>query len=171
MKKSLFKGQYLTYCTICLILLLSSQPWKAVIRENTKWRIGTTFRKSTGVLCNQKEIPKEGKCGILSQIATHGLDELVFMDGNICRCTNLPRLPHFSDTVDCSPSGSFCNSCRSLHISVNQHPKWLKFGLQAYFSNIFAHAKFQLPICYTFRVLLMKSRISHNLTGFTNTSL
>ena len=40
----------------------------------------------------------------------------------------------------------FCNSSGSLNISVILRPKWLEFGLRAYFSNIFAHAKFQLPI-------------------------
>ena len=37
-------------------------------------------------------------------------------------------------------------------ILVVLHPKWLKFGLQAYFHNIFGHAKFQLLISYAFGI-------------------
>ena len=45
-----------------------------------------------------------------------------------------------------------------LHVKLLCHllyPKRLKFGLQAYFSNMFAHAKFQLTIIFKLRFLFV----------------
>lgn len=43
---------------------------------------------------------------------------------------------HASVTGAGRSSGSFCTSSGSHNISVDIHPKWLKFGLQAYFSKM-----------------------------------
>ena len=41
----------------------------------------------------------------------------------------------------------------TVDIFVISQPKWLKFGLQAHFLKVFGHAKFQLSISCTFKVM------------------
>ena len=42
-----------------------------------------------------------------------------------------------------------------IDLFVISEPKWLKIGLQAHFFKMFMHAKFQLSIFFTFRVIIL----------------
>ena len=44
-----------------------------------------------------------------------------------------------------------------MDIFVISEQKWLKFGLQAHFFKMFGHAKFQLSISSTFKVMKLFS--------------
>ena len=43
-----------------------------------------------------------------------------------------------------------------INIFVISQPKWVKYGLKAHFLKMFTHAKFQLSITCTFKIILLK---------------
>ena len=50
-----------------------------------------------------------------------------------------------------------------IDIFVISEPKWLKFGLQAHFFKVFGHAKFQLSITSTFKVIKLLVKVTKYL--------
>ena len=50
-----------------------------------------------------------------------------------------------------------------IDIFVISEPKWLKFGLQAHFFKVFKHAKFQLSITSTFKVIKLLVKVTKYL--------
>ena len=50
-----------------------------------------------------------------------------------------------------------------MDIFVISEQKWLKFGLQAHFFKMFGHAKFQLSISSTFKVMKLLVKVTKYL--------
>ena len=57
----------------------------------------------------------------------------------------------------------YANVNLDIDIFVISEPKWLKFGLQAHFFKVFGHAKFQLSITSTFKVIKLLVKVTKYL--------